>query len=119
MVKMFPHNCPECKNDFEHKTPYKVYCSNACYRVSIDKKKITKRGVGTCLTCQKEFTFMLSVKELRKYCSRECGYVVRRTGHFKFKKTCIQCRGEFKVFPSQLKRKYCSHQCSGKSMKKD
>lgn len=69
--------------------------------------------IKNCIFCSKEFKTKLSHASRRKYCSREChnNYSSRRS--IKLSLHCITCDKEFKYYPSEGDRKYCSKICAG------
>lgn len=69
--------------------------------------------IKECPTCKQPFKSFLSAN--RKYCSRKCTPRLGKPSKVgKINRVCEQCRADFSVYPSQIKKgggKFCSLSC--------
>ena len=105
--------CLQCGKEFfiipaKVKLGYGKYCSQKCHSKS--RKDNRKRFI--CPVCGEEF---VRASKISKFCSKEC-----KSKRNKVKVICETCGKEFEVLPfftKKRKRRFCSIECSGKSMR--
>ena len=104
------HTCKLCSKTFmAYPNNNRVYCSRACRAklgqlrpVQVDKIEIS------CQTCDTKF--MVYACQKRKFCSQTCK---SKSQENKVTLCCKICKEDFKVLPSQAKRRqYCSPECA-------
>lgn len=86
----------------------KLYCSKNC----ANKGAITSE-TKICENCGKKFTVFKSVKDITKFCSRECYEEYRGKKDKLETKICEKCGMEFQTYHHQ--QKYCSSKCRSKA----
>ena len=96
------HTCQGCGVPF-HGRPGRIYHSKACANAH------QPRGFRReCRQCREWF---VAPRADHKFCSYECAHEFRRK---RVTIKCEQCQKEFKRKPYQVKRRFCSVQCSGR-----
>ena len=102
--------CPTCGKRFRTHPSWKKanrqYCSRSCSGYA--QRKRAKR---ICLTCKKEFEYLLCYRANRQFCSQECR--LKYLGDARLKCICQNCGKEFSIPPNKRFRNvvYCSETC--------